>query len=118
MRAAAPGAAPFRTALLRLRLSDETTIASALEAVAAVVGGAVALGSYPVSSQADGAGIVLSLESRSEEALNDACERLKAALPQGALLSEHRDCAAINTPLASPAAGGGGDAAAATGGSA
>lgn len=57
------------------------------------------------SDQVDGAGIVLSLESRSCDALAAACDALKALLPAGALISEHRDCTAINTPAAvSPAA--------------
>lgn len=55
------------------------------------------------SDQVDDAGIVLSLESRSSEALAAACERLKSLLPMGVLLSEHRDSSAINTPTASPA---------------
>ncbi len=57
------------------------------------------------SDQVDDAGIVLSLESRSSEALAAACERLKGLLPSGALLSEHRDSSAINTPTVSPAVG-------------
>jgi len=51
----------------------------------------------------DGAGIVLALESRSCEALAAACERLKQLLPAGAVISEQRDCTAIN--LSSPDAG-------------
>ncbi|KAI7844692.1 hypothetical protein COHA_001780 [Chlorella ohadii] len=94
----APPSAPFRTALLRLRLSDETQVAAALEQVAATAG-------EEVTDQMDDAGIVLSLESRSSEALAAACERLKGLLPSGALLSEHRDSSAINTPTISPAVG-------------
>lgn len=58
------------------------------------------------SNQADGAGIVLSLESRSNEVLAAACERLKELLPEESVISEHQDCAAINTPVASPPAAG------------
>lgn len=54
------------------------------------------------SDQVDGAGIVLSIESRSSEALAAACDRLKELLPGEAVISEHRDCTAINTPVASP----------------
>lgn len=100
----APAAAPFRTALLRLRLRDETQVAAALERVAAAAGGAVALGSYPVSDQADDAGIVLSLESRDGDALAAAAAALRAELPPGSVLSESRDSSAINTPAASPPA--------------
>ncbi|PRW59554.1 FAD synthase [Chlorella sorokiniana] len=107
LQSEAPPAAPFRTALLRLRLSDETQVAAALEQVAAAAGEEVTLGSYPVSDQVDDAGIVLSLESRSSEALAAACERLKGLLPLGTLLSEHRDSSAINTPSVSPAVGAG-----------
>lgn len=57
------------------------------------------------SDQVDDAGIVLSLESRCSDALAGACERLKSLLPGGALISEHRDSSAINTPSASPAVG-------------
>ncbi|KAL4424331.1 hypothetical protein ABPG75_001632 [Micractinium tetrahymenae] len=102
LRSEAPSQAPFRTALLRLRLTDETQVATALERVAAELGEEVQLGSYPVSDQVDGAGIVLSLESRACEALAAACERLKELLPDGAVISEHQDCTAINTPVASP----------------
>jgi hypothetical protein len=59
LRADAPPQAPFRTALLRLRLSDETQVAAALERVAAAAGEAVQLGSYPVrwvAASASGAG--------------------------------------------------------------
>jgi hypothetical protein len=59
------------------------------------------------SGQADDAGIVLSLESHSSEALAAACKRLKAELPEGAVLSEHIDSSAINTPAATPPAAGG-----------
>ncbi|KAI3436315.1 hypothetical protein D9Q98_002368 [Chlorella vulgaris] len=99
-----PQHAPFRTSLLRLRLRDETQVAAALEQVAAASGDAVSLGSYPVSDQVDGAGIVLSLESRCSEALAAACEQLKQQLPAGSVISESRDSSAINTPVASPAA--------------
>lgn len=103
--AEAPQQAPFRTALLRLRLSDETQVAAAMEQVAAAAGEEVQLGSYPVSGQVDDAGIVLSLESRSPEALAQACEQLKSLLPEAALISEHRDSSTINAPAApSPAA--------------
>lgn len=104
LRSEAPRQAPFRTALLRLRLSDETQVAAALERVATAVGQDVQLGSYPVSNQVDGAGIVLSLESRSCEVLAEACKCLKELLPEGSIISEHQDCAAINTPVAGPLA--------------
>lgn len=61
----------------------------------------------PCSDQVDDAGIVLSLESRSSEALAAACERLKGLLPAGALLSEHRDSSAINSPAVGGGANGG-----------
>ena len=75
----------------------------------------VALGSYPVSDQADGAGVVLSLESRSEGALHAARGALLRLLPLGALLAELEDCEVVSSPrLAAaatglaPAPGGGG----------
>ncbi|PSC67404.1 FAD synthase [Micractinium conductrix] len=108
--AEAPQLAPFRTALLRLRLSDETQVAAALEAVAAAEGEEVQLGSYPVSGQVDGAGIVLCLESRSCDALDRACQRLKGMLPQGAVISEHLDAGAINSPAPGGSAADGGAA--------
>ena len=52
----------------------------------------------------DGAGVVLSLESRSSDALAAACLQLKGLLPTGALISEHQDSTAINTPTARAAA--------------
>lgn len=67
---------------------------------------------YPRSDQVDDAGIVLSLESRSSEALAAACERLKGLLPARALLSEHRDSSAINSPAVGGGANGGLDPAA------
>lgn len=55
------------------------------------------------SDQVDDAGIVLSLESRCSDALAAACDQLTGLLPQGALISLHRDSSAINTPTISPA---------------
>ena len=43
---------PFRSVVLRLTLSDETRIASALDAVASSFAGQVSIGSYPVRPQA------------------------------------------------------------------
>ena len=91
-------------------------VAATLEEVAQAAGAGVQLGSYPVTAQQDGAGLVLSLESRSSAALEAACDQLKQRLPADALLSEHR-CdsssgaaagARINdTPLSSPQPSGG-----------
>ena len=51
-----------------------------------------------VTDQADGAKLVLSLESKDCEALDAAAAQLRALLPAGALVSEHRDTGAVNCP--------------------
>lgn len=94
---------PFHTVLLRLRVSDETAVAAALEQVAAQMGGDVALGSYPVKDQSDGCGVVLSLEGKDCALLEQARQSLVGLLPPGVVASEHRDSdEALNSPVAAP----------------
>lgn len=100
--ATAPAQPKFRTILLRLMLDDETKVAGALEKVAAEVGEEeVCLGSYPVSDQIDGAGVVLSLESKAEAKLEQAHALLVRLLPPGVLLAEQADS---DQPISSPMA--------------
>ncbi len=44
-----------------------------------------------MDGQIDGAGVVLSLESKEEGRLRAACEMLKGLLPEGDQITEHRD---------------------------
>lgn len=90
---------PFRTVLLRLNTADETVVAGALGDVGRAAAENVAVGSYPVTDQVDGAELVLSLESKDCEALDAAVAQLRALLPAGALVSEHRDTGAVNCPV-------------------
>ena len=46
---------PFLNTTLRLNISDETKVAAALDEVAKAHGAEVAVGSYPICQQADGA---------------------------------------------------------------
>ena len=91
---------PRSTVLRRLELTDETIVAGALDQVAAAMGEEVGLGSYPVTDQSDGAGVVLSLESRSCELLARARRLLLERLPEGVLLTEQRDSDSVSSPVA------------------
>ncbi|GAB4821656.1 hypothetical protein N2152v2_008702 [Parachlorella kessleri] len=90
---------PFHTVLLRLGINDETRVAATLEEVAAAVGGGVAIGSYPVSNQVDGAELVLSLESKQEAKLEQARQLLLRKLPSATLVAEQRDGDVLNSPM-------------------
>lgn len=72
---------PFRTITLRLSVSDETLIAPALEHLQSEMRDQLGVGSYPVSDQPDGAGIVLSLEAKNPEVLQRAKQVLIQRLP-------------------------------------
>lgn len=73
---------PFRTITLRLSVSDETLIAPTLENLQSEMRDQVGVGSYPVSGQCDGAGIVLSLEAKDPEVLQVAKQMLIETLPE------------------------------------
>ena len=77
-------------------------VAGALETVASQSGPEVQLGSYPLSDQVDGAGIVLSLESTSEGELESAAAALRALLPPGSLLADQADGFALSSPKSPP----------------
>lgn len=79
---------PFLWVAARLSTWDETRIAGQLDVLAGEVGPrGVSVGSYPLTDQADGAGIELMLEGKEAAALKDAAERLVALLPLGLLIS-------------------------------
>ena len=63
--------------------------------MAAEFGADVAIGSYPVTGQRDGARLLLALESKRPAALAPAAARLRELLPPGALLGEQRDVARL-----------------------
>ncbi|KAK9840250.1 hypothetical protein WJX74_006136 [Apatococcus lobatus] len=67
---------PFHTHVWRLLLTDETSIAPALGDIARRYAGAVSVGSYPVSSQPDKAGILVSLESKDSSSLASAVKEM------------------------------------------
>ncbi|CAG9461140.1 unnamed protein product [Pedinophyceae sp. YPF-701] len=80
-----PGGLPlgrFHNAAVRLRCGDETRVAPTLEDVQRRAGAEVSIGSYPVSGQEDGAGIVLSVEGKSLESVQEAKTDLLASLPE------------------------------------
>ena len=58
---------PFHAVVLRLKTGDETVIAPALSELSDKMADTLSIGSYPVSAQRDGAGIVISLEGASSE---------------------------------------------------
>ncbi|KAG2443340.1 hypothetical protein HYH02_009404 [Chlamydomonas schloesseri] len=78
--------APFRNATLRLSLTDETTIAPALERVASTHGLDVAVGSYPVDN-----GIIVTLDSKNTRALQAAVADITELLPGDAVMALERD---------------------------
>jgi hypothetical protein len=53
-----------------------------------------------VSNQVDGAELVLSLESKQQDKLEEAREMLLCRLPPSSLLAERRDSDVLNSPLA------------------
>ncbi|KIY94316.1 hypothetical protein MNEG_13647 [Monoraphidium neglectum] len=82
---------PFGNRVFRLDLYDEAAVAPLLDTLAGEWGGEVAIGSYPVTNQPDGARLLLTLESKRTDSLTPAAERLKELLPEGALIGEQRD---------------------------
>jgi hypothetical protein len=58
---------PFHAVVLRLKTADETVIAPALNELSVKMADTLSIGSYPVSAQRDGAGIVISLEGVSTQ---------------------------------------------------
>jgi len=94
---------PFQSVLLRLPVQDETQIAAALEHVNLHSGSDVCVGSYPLKSQKDGAGIVVSFECKDEGALQKAKNEFLGKLPSEVkILSEHKnnDAEAMHSPMA------------------
>lgn len=73
---------PFHSVVLRLPVTDETHIAPALDRVAEVLGNQVSIGSYPMTKQKDGTGILLSLESKDLKQLQSAQQLLVDTLPK------------------------------------
>eukprot|EP00193_Tetraselmis_chui_P002595 CAMPEP_0177759498 /NCGR_PEP_ID=MMETSP0491_2-20121128/4767_1 /TAXON_ID=63592 /ORGANISM="Tetraselmis chuii, Strain PLY429" /LENGTH=512 /DNA_ID=CAMNT_0019275337 /DNA_START=159 /DNA_END=1697 /DNA_ORIENTATION=- len=82
---------PFHSVTMRLNITDETLVAEPLREIAADMGSNVEVGSYPVSDQSDGAGVILSLESKDSFVLQAAHDRLKSLLPSGCVISEEVD---------------------------
>eukprot|EP00951_Prasinocladus_malaysianus_P043656 scaffold548966_cov43-Prasinocladus_malaysianus.AAC.1 len=64
------------------------------------MGSNVGIGSYPVSQQSDGAGVVLCIESKDENFLQAAHSRLLGLLPPGCVLSEEADLASMTQRIA------------------
>ncbi|KAI8473634.1 MAG: MoaB/Mog domain-containing protein, partial [Monoraphidium minutum] len=82
---------PFSNRVFRLGVADEAAVAPLLETLAGEWGGEVAIGSYPVTAQPDGARLLLTLESKRADSLTPAAARLRELLPGGAVISEQRD---------------------------
>ncbi|GBF98909.1 FAD synthase [Raphidocelis subcapitata] len=91
---------PFGNVVFRLDTWDEAAVAPLLDVLASEWGGEVAIGSYPVTNQPDGARLLLALESKRREALAPAAARLRGLLPPGALLGEQRDVTRLTERLA------------------
>ncbi len=64
---------PFHAVVLRLKTADETVIAPALNELSVKMADTLSIGSYPVSAQRDGAGIVISLEGAAHNATALLC---------------------------------------------
>lgn len=85
-----PPLAAFHTLSLRLPIQDETQVAALLENIMQR-STSISVGSYPVSKQADGAGIVITLESKDADALQKAKQMFIESLPKDCIpLSEHK----------------------------
>jgi len=86
-----PSLAPFRSLVFRLAAADEALVAPALDALAAAHAPRVAIGSYPVTGQPDGARLLVALEAKDGAALAAAGGALRPALAAFGLLSEEAD---------------------------
>lgn len=86
---------PFANRVFRLGVADEAAVAPLLDTLSLEFGGDVAIGSYPVTGERDGARLLLTLESKRAAALAPAAARLRELLPAGALLGEQRDVARL-----------------------
>ncbi|KAL6762532.1 MoaB/Mog domain-containing protein [Haematococcus lacustris] len=73
-----PLARPFHNQVFRLGLWDETLVAAALEKVQAAADG-VSIGSYPVTDQGDGAGVLITLEASDTPVLDTASNLVRFA---------------------------------------
>mmetsp|Transcript_21225 Transcript_21225/g.53960 ORF Transcript_21225/g.53960 Transcript_21225/m.53960 type:complete len:533 (-) Transcript_21225:676-2274(-) len=91
-------AQPFHNQVFRLSEWDETRIAVVLQRVQHEAGSAVAVGSYPVVGQRDGAQILVTLDSREEGALRAASVRMRELLPAGSIVAEEAEVAVLNKP--------------------
>jgi len=97
---------PFHSIVLRLKLSDETVVAEALEQATQEAAGEVSIGSYPVKEQSDGCEIVLSLESKDADKMEEARARLVSLLPLGVIAGTYRDADdALHSPVYAPTLG-------------
>ncbi len=78
--------APFRSVSFRLSNIDEPTLAPVLDRLAAEAGSGVCIGSYPISGEADGASVLLCLESKQRDLLKDVHDVLLQRLPANSVL--------------------------------
>ena len=86
---------PFGSCMFRLSLFDETLIAPCLDTLARKYGPGVAIGSYPVTGQRDGAGILITLDCKQPDVLSAAVDALRQLLPVNSIKSEEQDAASL-----------------------
>eukprot|EP00878_Enallax_costatus_P028716 GHUV01031051.1.p1 GENE.GHUV01031051.1~~GHUV01031051.1.p1 ORF type:complete len:571 (+),score=152.40 GHUV01031051.1:434-2146(+) len=75
--------APFSNRVVRLAEEDEAAVAPLLDTLAQQWGSEMAIGSYPVSGQRDGARLLVTLESKQTDRLDAALEQFEDMLPTG-----------------------------------
>jgi hypothetical protein len=71
-------------------------VAPLLDTMAAEWGGELAIGSYPVMGQSDGASLLVTLESKQAERLDAVLERFRELLPPGAFLASQSDVSSLS----------------------
>eukprot|EP00879_Flechtneria_rotunda_P024852 GHRR01026371.1.p1 GENE.GHRR01026371.1~~GHRR01026371.1.p1 ORF type:complete len:180 (+),score=65.05 GHRR01026371.1:811-1350(+) len=88
--------APFSNRVIRLAAEDEAAMAPLLDTLAAEWGGELAIGSYPVNAQRDGARLLVTLESKQPDRLDVALSRFEELLPSGVYLSAQKDVSSLS----------------------
>ena len=81
----------FHSTSIRLDSQDETAWAALLEEVQGRVSSQVSIGSYPVSGQTDGTGIIVHVEGKNLGLVQQATDELIAKLPPEVVLKMEKD---------------------------
>lgn len=88
--------APFSNRVVRLCSEDEAQVAPLLDTMSDEWGGEIAIGSYPVTGQRDGASLLVTLESKQAERLDAALQRFQGLVKPGAVLGVQRDVSSLS----------------------